>query len=179
MKGIVFTEFLEMVEDRFGVEVTDAIISNSELPSGGSYTAVGTYEHSEMVSLVTALHQKTQIAVPDLLRVYGEHLFGRFALLYPKFVGGNTTAFSLLESIQEGIHVEVLKLYPDAQLPRFTTERPQENVLVMHYNSKRKMADFAYGLIDGCIKHFGETASINMVFNDEEGTSATFTITME
>ena len=42
MKGIVFTEFLEMVEAQFGLDTVDAIIENSDLPSRGAYTAVGT-----------------------------------------------------------------------------------------------------------------------------------------
>ncbi len=53
MKGMVFTEFLEMVEDRFSPEIADRIITASDLRSGGAYTAVGTYEHSEMIQLVT------------------------------------------------------------------------------------------------------------------------------
>ncbi|MEL7340130.1 MAG: heme NO-binding domain-containing protein, partial [Bacteroidota bacterium] len=55
MKGIVFTEFLEMVEDTFGFETADNIVSQAELPSGGVYTAVGTYPALEMVSLVGKL----------------------------------------------------------------------------------------------------------------------------
>ena len=35
MKGIVFTEFLEMVEDKFSPELADRIIEGAELPSGG------------------------------------------------------------------------------------------------------------------------------------------------
>ena len=30
MKGIVFTEFLDLVEERFGLEMVDAIISQSK-----------------------------------------------------------------------------------------------------------------------------------------------------
>ena len=33
MKGIVFTEFLELVEDKFGLETVDEIINNSDLKS--------------------------------------------------------------------------------------------------------------------------------------------------
>ena len=36
MKGIVFTEFLEMVEEKYGYEVVDQIIEESKLPSGGA-----------------------------------------------------------------------------------------------------------------------------------------------
>jgi len=55
MKGMVFTEFLEMVEDQFGFTMADKIISEAELASGGVYTSVGTYHHQEMVALVVNL----------------------------------------------------------------------------------------------------------------------------
>jgi len=42
MKGIVFTEFLDLVEEKFGMEMVDKIITQSELESEGAYTAVGT-----------------------------------------------------------------------------------------------------------------------------------------
>ena len=74
MKGVVFTEFLEMVEARFSADVVDDIIDAANLPSGGVYTAVGTYPHEEIVALVLALAQQTGLSVRDLLLVFGEHL---------------------------------------------------------------------------------------------------------
>ena len=43
MKGVVFTEFLEMVEQKFGMEMVNALIENNELSTDGVYSAVGTY----------------------------------------------------------------------------------------------------------------------------------------
>ena len=48
MKGVVFTEFLEMVYQKFGIEMVNALIENNDLSSDGVYSAVGTYHHSEM-----------------------------------------------------------------------------------------------------------------------------------
>ena len=79
MKGIVFTEFIEMVEETFSMEMADEIIENAHLESGGAYTTLGTYDHREMLELVTQLSQSTGIPVPDLVRVFGIHLCGRFA----------------------------------------------------------------------------------------------------
>ena len=39
MKGIVFTEFLDMVEARFTPEVADRMITAAALPSDGAYTS--------------------------------------------------------------------------------------------------------------------------------------------
>ena len=46
MKGIVFTELIELVEKKFGLEMVDTIIGESDLPSGGVYTSVAvSYTH--------------------------------------------------------------------------------------------------------------------------------------
>ncbi len=160
MKGIVFTEFLEMVEDRFSPEITDRIIEASDLPSRGAYTAVGTYDHTEMVRLVTELSAVTGATVPSLLHTFGKHLFGRFVALYPQFFHGVESAYSFLEGVDSYIHVEVLKLYPDAELPRFECDSSKPGQLTLIYRSTKRLADLAEGLIQGCIEHFGQTIHI-------------------
>ena len=75
MKGIVFTEFLDLVEDKFGLGMVDDIVNSSDLSSGGAYTAIGTYDFGEMHQLITHLSAKTDIPINDLLLIYGEHFF--------------------------------------------------------------------------------------------------------
>ena len=55
MKGVVFTEFIEMVENEFSPDLADTIITEAGLPSGGIYTSVGTYRHEEMLGSSTGL----------------------------------------------------------------------------------------------------------------------------
>lgn len=160
MKGIVFTEFIEMVEAKFGYEVVDEILSDPELPSGGAYTAIGTYSHHEMIVLVMALSKKTNTPLPALLYAFGRHLFHTFVKAYGQFFEHTSDAFSFLESIENHIHVEVKKLYPDAELPRFSTKRLDDKTLEMVYQSERSMGDLAEGLIAACLDHFNEKATI-------------------
>lgn len=176
MKGIVFTEFLEMIETRFGYELVDQLLTTSCLPSGGTYTAIGTYSHSEMVTLVRGLSEHTQVAVPDLLRSYGRYMFTAFTRSYRPFVDRTDSAFGLLSSVQHHIHVEVRKLYPDAELPHFIIDQPADNHLRMQYESERKLADFAHGLIEGCLAHFGETATVQRTNLEEDGSRVVFDI---
>ena len=61
MKGIVFTEFLELVEDKFGLEMVDKIISEAQLESNGTYTTIGTYSFSEMLQLLQNLHLQNSL----------------------------------------------------------------------------------------------------------------------
>ncbi|MDQ5769257.1 heme NO-binding domain-containing protein [Thiothrix subterranea] len=178
MKGLVFTEFLDMVEQQFSANMVDDIIEASDLPSGGAYTAVGTYSHSEIVTLVQQLAIRTGIAVPELIKAFGHYFFGRFVALYPSFFTAAPDVFDFLDSIENHVHVEVLKLYPDAQLPTFETQREGSDKLIMIYRSKHPFATLAAGLIEGCLAHYQVTAHTEMVdCSAGKGTHVEFHIT--
>lgn len=169
MKGIVFTEFMELVEGRMGLEMLDRIITEARLPNDGAYTSVGTYDHAELVRLVQALSDASGIGVPQLIHMFGEHLFQRFSISYKPLFADTHTAFDFLSRIDDVIHVEVRKLYPDAELPSLPCERPSPDRLVMHYSSPRGFGDLAEGLIAGCIKHFGENIAVTRTDLPKEG----------
>ena len=176
MKGIVFTELLEMIEDKYGYGLVDQLLTESDLPSGGTYTAIGTYNHAEMITLVQNLSRKTQLPIPDLLRAYGRYMFVSFTRGYRPFIDRVDSAFALLNSVHHYVHVEVRKLYPDAELPHFTVAQPAENHLTMRYESERKLSDFAQGLIEGCLAHFGEKAIITKTNLSDDGSVVLFDI---
>ncbi len=176
MKGVIFTEFTEMVENTFGFDTLDEIIERSDLPSGGTYTAVGTYDHQEIVSLVMNLAEVSETPVPDLMQVFGEHLFSRFTVLYPDFFNDPKDGFDFLESVENYIHVEVRKLYPGADLPSFDCERNGDHELKMIYKSGKHMEDVAEGLIRGCLKHYKEDATVTRDDGDSSEEGVTFTI---
>ncbi|MFY8022264.1 MAG: heme NO-binding domain-containing protein [Bacteroidia bacterium] len=160
MKGIIFTEFLDMVEKKFSIDMVDQIIEASHLSHGGSYTAVGTYPHTEMVELVVNLGKQTGIPVKDLLIQFGTHLFLKLAELYPQFVNEQFGLLPFLESIENHIHIQVKKLYPDAELPQFKTKLIHEKKLEMVYISERHFGDLAEGLLIGAITFFKQEASL-------------------
>ncbi len=176
MKGIIFTEFLELVEDKFGFSVVDKIIEQSELPSEGIYTAVGTYNYKEMVSLVMNLQKQTDIPAITLMEVFGEHLFSRLAKLYPVFLNGVEDPIKFLMSLEDYIHVEVKKLYPEAELPSFDTELQKPDQLKMTYHSVRCLYPVAEGLIKGCFKHFESEVQITKNMITESGNKVEFII---
>ena len=177
MKGIVFTEFLEMVEKEFGFEMVDHLITNSDLPSSGIYTSVGTYHHSEMVELLTNLSVKSEIAPNVLLKAFGKYLFNTFLGAYPQFFSEVDNAFDFLESIDKHIHVEVKKLYPDAALPKFETEENDQGQMIMTYMSERKLSDLAEGLIENSVEHYGKPYHVSKENLKEDGSVVKFTIT--
>lgn len=178
MKGVVFVEFTEMVEEHFSPEVLDEIIEKTAPKSKGAYTSVGTYPHQEMIALVTELSAGTQIPVPELLLSFGRHLLSRFVTRYPEFFEGVPDAFGFLLTLEDHIHQEVLKLYPEAELPRFDYEQPNDDTLVLSYHSTRPFADLAHGLLEGCIDHWQEKIELRREdLEGPPGTRARFTLT--
>ncbi len=161
MKGVIFTEFLEMVEGHHSAEMVDDIIDDSNLASKGAYSAVGRYDHHEMVALVMALSKRTGVAVPELLKQFGEYLFQRFSETHPYLISISRDAFTFLSSIETVVHTEVRKLYPEAELPEFQVDELSDNRLVLTYKSKRHFEDLAEGLIRGCLRYYGERATLN------------------
>jgi len=176
MKGIVFTEFLELVETKFGFEMVDKIIEESDLQSGGAYTSVGTYAFSEMLQLLQHLSAHTNISIDDLLLVYGEHLFAVLTQSYPGLIESFKDPIEMLASIENHIHVEVRKIYPDAELPSFEVIEKTDNLLVMIYKSSRAMHHFGLGLMNKTFEHFNTTATIVLEKIKADGTEVKFII---
>ncbi len=162
MLGIVFTEFLEMVEAKFDLETVDSILDEASVSNDGAYTAVGTYNHEEIVDLVKVLSQRTGIPVDHLIQTFGQYLAGRFAKLYPEFFKGLSDPFEFLDSVGSYIHREVKKLYPNAQLPSITTEALDASTLAVDYRSHRSFGKLAEGLIMGAMAHFNCEATIEI-----------------
>ncbi|MFZ9406350.1 MAG: heme NO-binding domain-containing protein [Burkholderiaceae bacterium] len=180
MKGMVFTEFLDLVERTHSAELVDTLIEESDLPSGGAYTAVGNYDHREMVRLLVTLQKHTGEPVPSLLRWFGEHLYMSLAKGFPVFFEGKTHAFQVLEGIESVIHTEVRKLFPDAELPGFDVHRPGDDSLVLDYRSPRCMEDLAHGLILACIRQFGGEIAIERgPIGEERAGETRFTLRQE
>lgn len=176
MKGIVFTEFLDLVEDKFGLEMVDKIINSSTLASGGIYTSVGTYEFSEMLQLLNHLSVNTGIKIDDLLLVYAEHFFDVLERSYPDLLARYTGPIEMLSSIENHIHIEVRKIYPDAELPVFEVLEKTDDKLIMIYKSSRAMHHFGLGLMNKTFEHFDAKATITLEKLKEDGTEVKFLI---
>ena len=180
MKGIIFTEFLEMVDTKFTPETTERIIERANVPSGCAYTTIGTYDHRELVQLVVELGKETGTKVPDLVRPYGFHLFERLVRTYPRFLSGIKDAFTFLEGLETIVHQEVRKLYSDAKPPRIICTRDGEQRMEVLYESERCLADAAHGLLLGCIDYFGEEIDVRQEDpEDESGQRVRFLLTKQ
>ncbi len=177
MKGIIFNYLSDMVEEAFGLDVWDSILSKAG--SEGIYVGTQNYSDEELLSLVAAAHDISGIPVNDLVRKFGEYAFPRFVENNPQFVSSDMTLKSFLLTVDRIIHVEVRKLHPDAMLPEFEYKDEEDNELTMYYCSPRKLCYLAEGLIAGAAKQFNTQYSLEHSKCMHDGESAcTLHITM-
>ncbi len=161
MRGMVFTELFELVEEKFGYDLLDKVIEASNLPNDGAYSATGSYPFEELVTIVVNLSENTNIPVPTLLEVYGEYLFDKLIKALPQFDQKDIDLLSFIESVEDHIHVQVKKLYPDAELPTFEIISSTPHELKFNYVSKKNIPNLAKGLILGASKHFNQHVEVN------------------
>jgi len=165
-----------MVEAQHGLDLAYELQELPGLVSGGIFTAIGTYEVGDLLMMLDLLSQRLEVSTDELMKVYGQHLFGRFVTLFPDLFVGRSDSLDFIASIEGTIHIEVLKLYPEAELPYFD-QVYEGDTLVMTYNSVRPMASFAEGLVRGCLEHFGDGREYTREdIGNRDGTRAVFRI---
>ncbi len=179
MKGTIFVELVNMAEDAFGEDVVDQVLDKANLDNDGAFTAVGNYPCSELVKIVVAFSEHSGISAEVLQRMFGHWMMDHFVENYKEFFSGKIDSFSLLEAVDGEIHVEVKKLYPDAELPVFATERLSENHLKLTYSSPRPLVEFCHGMVEACLERYEQTATIDRCAVPNNADATTFDIRLD
>ncbi len=155
MLGLIFTTLVDMVEEKFSPELADEILTEANFPHGGAYTAVGYYDFDEIVTMVTLLSEKTGLSPNDLIRAFGTYLFECFTETHAHLLTDKQSLFSVLSSLDNDIHQQVLKLYNEASLPSFRVLEQSDNEMKLEYTSERHLEPLAVGLMEGAARYFG------------------------
>lgn len=174
MKGVIFTELLGFIEHKAGAEFAEDVLEAADLPNHGAFTNIGTYPAAHALRLVEIASEKSGIPASDLSIEYGEWLFDRFTVLYPEIMAKYGTAETMLDHVGSHIHQEVIVLYPDAKPPTVSSTHTNGK-MVIEYSSHRPMAHIAFGLVRGCMNHYGDDRIVHWEA-DADPTSARFII---
>lgn len=175
MKGILFVEFIDFIETHASPETAQKIINKAEVASGGAYSRVGLYDYQELIQLLVASADELEQPAEKLLSLFSDHLMAMFNREYPDFFTDAKSAADILRDLDSHIHVQVKKLYPDAELPSFDY-RQKDDEIILDYKSPRPLAAVAQALIGACIKHFQTKEQIVSSEIAEDNCSAQFII---
>ncbi|WP_297478876.1 heme NO-binding domain-containing protein [uncultured Photobacterium sp.] len=160
MKGIIFTEFIAIVEEQFGLEISQQMFDHAN--DAGIYTTVGSYDHRQLIKLITSLSHITNIPAQQLQQTYGRLVFPTLLKNLPIPNIENDDTFSFIEKVERHIHIEVKKLYPDATPPKFIFSNKTQSTMTMDYHSARCMGYVCMGILEGCANYFNQSLTIAM-----------------
>lgn len=175
MKGLIFTGFIEFVEEQFGESFVDDMIDALPLSTEGAYTAVGTYPATELLDMIGYIDQNRDVDIPEMAKACGQRTFHTLAERYPDLVSEFKDSFECIYQVDQVIHKNVRKLYPDAELPDLNAMLDDSgNRLTVEYRSSRPLMYLAHGLLLGCIEHYGDSVTVQMTGHVESGNEADF-----
>lgn len=158
MKGVVFNLLEEFVRRAHGEDAWDGLLARARLD--GAYTSLGNYADGDLGALVTAASEMLGQPPAKIVRAFGRKALPMLAEKYPNFFTPFPSTRPFLLALNDIIHPEVNKLYRGAETPEFEFDASADDVLVMGYASRRRLCDFAHGLIEGAAAHYGEEVTI-------------------
>lgn len=178
MKGLIFTSLIEYSEQTYGLEFVERMLGSLELSTAGAYTGVGTYPSGELLAMIDYLADHTDAENEELQADLGKFTFDALARRYPQLLATYSSSFECIYEVDQTIHRNVRKLYPDAELPNIGAQLDDGgNTLRLQYESRRPLMHFARGLLHGCAEFFDEEISVEMTdLSGGKGTLARFVI---
>lgn len=158
MKGIIFNLLEDVVIRRQGEAAWETILDEAGV--AGAYTSLGSYPDSEIEKLIGAVSSALGISSDECLRWFGRAAMPLLAERYSGFFQGHRTTLPFVLSVNDIIHPEVRKIHPGAHCPVFRFEQTADGVLLLGYESPRRLCALAEGFIEGAADHFGEIAAV-------------------
>ncbi|MFK8026143.1 MAG: heme NO-binding domain-containing protein [Ilumatobacter sp.] len=146
MKGVLFNVVEDVVAEVMSVDAWDDVVEGADVE--GAYTSLGNYPDSDLMSIVAAVARTAGLDEPDTLRLTGRLGFKHLVRRAPHLLEGLDTWGQVLASLDDIIHPEVRKIYPDAAVPGFQVESVDGGAVVT-YTSARQLCALADGLIVG------------------------------
>ena len=159
MHGIIHAELKKYIETRYSPDTWKACLDAAGL-RGKTYLAISAYPDEEAVAIVTAAAKLTSVPVEQFLEELGEFMVPDLFSLYHSLIKPEWKTIEMLLQTEAVIHRVVRIQKPGAEPPKLHFEQVKPKELKFYYNSPRRMAAVARGIIKGVAKHYGESVSI-------------------
>lgn len=160
MKGVLFNVVEDVVTEALSADAWDDVVDAAGV--SGSYTSLGTYPDEELVAIVAAVSQTAGLTIDETLRLAGRLGFKHLARRNTQLLAGLDDWQGVVASLDDIIHPEVRKIYPDADVPGFDAT-PIDDGYSVTYRSERGLCSLAEGLLLGAAEWFGHTVTVEQV----------------
>lgn len=169
MKGVVFRMLEEFVIREAGPESWESLLEGTPLQTTEPFVGPGTYPDADFFALVKGAAARLEVPMPTAVRAFGRFCLPRLMSAVPGLTDRYRTPKELLLALDGTIHVEVRKLWRDANPPRFACTDTGPGKLDMEYESSRGLCGFLEGLLDGTADRFGTSIGWDHVTCSQRG----------
>jgi hypothetical protein len=170
MYGLVNKAIQQLVVANFGEEKWEVIKQEAQFEDVG-FVSMKPYSDNLTFGLVAAASKHTGLAVPELLKAFGEYW-----VLHTSQEGYGEMMDSAGNSLPEFLrglnmmHFRLGNIMPEMVMPHFEVTDETSNSLLLHYKSKRDgLSDMVIGLVQGLGKRFNTKCAAELVQSKAAG----------
>jgi hypothetical protein len=156
MHGIIHLELQNFVRSQYGEDALRALLARAR-PSAELVTPLESYPDADIVAMVGAASELSGKPVETLLEAFGQFLVPSYISLYGNLLKPTWRTLDVIEHTEETIHRVVRRRQPGAAPPRLRTVRVGPKLVLLTYDSPRKLCAVARGIARGLALRFGET----------------------
>jgi hypothetical protein len=160
MHGIIHLELHNFVKSQYGEEALKKLIERAQ-PSTQVLTPLQSYPDSDIVAMVVAAAEMTGKSATTLLEAFGEFLVPTYVSLYGSLLKPTWRTLDVIEHTEQTIHRVVRRRQPGALPPRLRTVRVGPKMVILTYDSPRRLCAVARGIARGVAARFAEVLTIN------------------
>jgi len=175
MHGIIHAQLKQFVETTHGADAWKAVLAEAGL-GNKVYLSNTSYRDDEAVAIVIAASKLTSLPADDILEAFGEFIVPALMSTFRSMVKPGWKTMELLLNTEETIHKAVRLKNPGAAPPRLRFEQTGPNTLQFNYDSPRRMAAVAKGIMKGVARHYGERVGIEEGKSPDGASEMTITI---
>lgn len=157
MKGVVLLVLRRALMEE-GQAAADDVWDRTDLPPTPGKTE--DFEDADLHDLIRIAQDRLDGDDEAIARRLGRRAAAELAVEYPSFFTPYDSVIAFLQDLDDEIHPNVLKLFPDAEFPTFEARRSETDDLDILYRSERELCRLAEGLILGTADRYGEQVEI-------------------
>jgi len=155
MYGIIFVEMKYYFDTRFGSDLWNRLLKDSELESKG-YLPLQEYPDHEAISIISTASRISGKSFNEILEEFGEFLAPYLARMYRPLINPEWKTLDMIENVDKIIHRVVRIKNVGSHPPELNCSRLNSKEVLITYNSPRKMCGMAKGIARGIARIYNE-----------------------
>ncbi|WP_114782006.1 heme NO-binding domain-containing protein [Botryobacter ruber] len=162
MHGSIFVLLKRFVEASYNYSTWARLLENTSI-TRQNYNLNEMYPTAELRELLGAAVRMTGASAHVLLEQFGRFLVPDLLLIYKKYINPDWKTFDMLLNTETVMHAAVRTEDQRTNPPILFVSKVNNNLLMIDYHSRRKMAALAVGIVKGIADYYHESDRVRVI----------------